>query len=101
MTTTIILLIVTFILNLIDYWQTIYGTHLFGIGIELNPIGRFLLTHNYVWVGKLIAVPLALIGLGLIIKSERKHIWAAYLLVIWFLIIVINNFIVLYQLGVI
>lgn len=97
----IILLILIFALHIIDYFQTMYTISIYGIGVEANPIARFLIENNLGWAGKFIAVPIILTGLGFIIKYENKQIWAVYVLLAWSLAIVINNFIVMAQMGII
>ena len=86
-------LILIYILNLIDYWQTMYVVRLCGIGAELNPIGRFLLENNCGWVVKLIVAPILLATMGIIIRTERKWSWAAYFMLILYALVVSSNFI--------
>lgn len=94
----VVLLIVICILNCIDYWQTIHATQLFGLGVEANPIARFMFENNCEWI-KLLIVPIALIGLWTIIKTDKRFIWTIYALLIFYAQVVINNFIVLFNLG--
>ena len=96
----IILLTTIYILNLIDYQQTLYAVQQFGFSIELNPVGRWLLENDCAWIAKLIVVPIALIVLGIFVKPDKKLIIFPYLLLIFYIFIVINNFIVLSQMGV-
>lgn len=96
---TLILLVAIYVLNLIDYGQTVYAIHLAGLQVEANPIGRFLFENNYEWVAKFIVLPLLLIALGLIIKTDKRFIWGAWWLLIHFTIVVIHNFIVLIQMN--
>ena len=91
-------LILIYILNLIDYFQTIYAVQLVGIGIELNPIARFLLENNYGRIAKFIVVLIALTIMGITIRIERRMSWAAYVLLVFYICIVINNFVVLLRL---
>ena len=100
MIVTIILLVATYILNLIDCAQTVYAIQLFGIGIEANPIARFMFEHNCALVVKLVAVPIALAVMGLIIRIDKRFIWAAYCVLIFYVYIVVHNFAVLFQMGV-
>lgn len=93
-----IALIITYILNIIDYFQTMYAIQLFGIGVELNPIARFLLLNGYGWMAKFIVVPIMLTIMSIIIRAERKMSWAAYVSLIYYICIVINNFVVLSRL---
>ena len=68
MTIPIVLLSLIYILNLIDYFQTVYLTSLFGIGVEINPIAAFLITNGYWDIVKLLIIPLLLIAMWLIIR---------------------------------
>ena len=95
MTIEIILLILIYILNIIDYFQTVYAIQLFGIGVEINPIGRFMLSNNCAWVFKFIGVALILAAIGFIIKYDKRQKWAVYFLFIFYLLLIIHNFIML------
>jgi hypothetical protein len=88
----IILLIATYLLNLIDYQQTIYAVNLFGLGVELNPIGCFMLANNWAGLFKIVIMPIMLAIVGFIVKLDRKQVWAVCFLFIWFLCVVIHNF---------
>jgi hypothetical protein len=100
MTITIISLVAIFLLNLIDCAQTVYAINLFGIGIEANPIARFLFEHNCALEVKLVMIPIALVVMGFIIKSDKRFAWTPYCLLAWYIYIVVHNFVVLAQLGV-
>ncbi|MEE1084289.1 MAG: DUF5658 family protein [Paludibacteraceae bacterium] len=95
----IISLVIIYILNIIDYFQTIYAVSLAGIGVEANPIGRIMLESGYGWIVKLIVVPIVLIILGATINTARKQSWVVYLLLVFDFVVIINNFIVLSKLG--
>jgi hypothetical protein len=100
MTKIIILLIITYLLNLIDCAQTLHVVQLFGIGVEANPIARFMFEHNCALMPKLVVVPIALTLMGIIIRIDKRFIWAAYCLLIFYVYIVVHNFAVLFQMGV-
>ena len=91
-------LVVLYILNLIDYVQTIYAVQLYGLGVEANPLARILLKGEYAWVLKLILAPLAIMAIAYVVKIDKRWTWVLYLLVIFYLVIVINNFAVLLRL---
>lgn len=93
MTKVIVSLVATYILNIVDYLQTIYAVRLCGTGVELNPIGRFLLENNCGWVVKIIVAPILLATMGIIIRTERKWSWAAYFMLILYALVVASNFI--------
>ena len=89
---TTISLILVYILNLIDYWQTMYAVRLCGIGAELNPIGRFLLGNNCGWVVKFIIMPILLMIVGILVRTDRKMAWVVYAALVWYIAIVAHNF---------
>ena len=96
----IILLITIFILNIVDYFQTIQAIQVVGLGVEANPIARYLFQNNLALIMKLIVVPLVLMLMGfVIIRLENRLVWSIYFLLIFYIWIVTHNFIVLIQLG--
>lgn len=89
---TTIFLIAIYILNLIDYWQTMYAVRLYGIGVEINPIARFLLENNCGWVVKFIIMPILLTIVGILVRTDRKMAWVVYAALVWYIAIVAHNF---------
>lgn len=92
-------LIITYILNIIDYLFTAYWVHKFGIEIEANPFGRWLFSHNVAWVYKIIFVGILflVIGLGYWFTKSRLVLWgmrvmlgAFALLTVYHIVIVLN-----------
>jgi hypothetical protein len=100
MTLVIVLLSIVYILNIIDYFQTIYAVGLCGIGVEANPIGRFFLENNSAWIMKFIFVPIILTAIGIIVRIDKKQIWAVYLILVMYFALVMHNFIMLSRMGV-
>lgn len=100
MITTIVLLIATYFLNIVDYIQTAYGIQQLGLGVELNPLMRFCFEHNCALLVKLI-VPLLLVLLtGFItIKIEPRFICVALCALVLYVLVVWHNFIQLAQAG--
>lgn len=97
-------LIIIYILNLIDYWQTMTAVQFFGIGVEANPIARILINSGYGWFAKIVIVPILLSLLGFVIYKQEIKIYqkiqsmTIYVMLIYYIIVVINNFIVLSRL---
>ena len=56
-------LIVIYVLNIIDLIATMLLVKRFGIQIEGNPIGKWLIETNLVWFVKIFIVGVALLGL--------------------------------------
>lgn len=100
MTIIIILLIVTYILNLIDYAQTIYVVQIFGTCVEVNPIGRFLLENNLVGICKIVLAPILLSLMGWILKDNEDMDWAAYVVFVAYIAVVLHNFVEFIQMGI-
>lgn len=95
----IILSIAICCLNLIDCIQTVYAVQLFGIGIESNPIARFMFEHNCAVPMKLIVVPTLLAVMGVITNRDKRFIWALYCILALYAYVVTHNFAVLFQMG--
>ena len=95
----ILLMAVLYILNSIDYCQTMYAIQYFGLGVEANPVARFLFEHNCGGLVKLVGFPILLAGIGVLIHFDKKQKWALYVLLVVLCVVVINNFIVLCKLG--
>ena len=101
MTRTIILLVITYLLNVVDYFQTTYAVSEFGLDVEANPIARYLLTTDHATLIKLLLPAILLMLLGIIVRVDKRCAWFAYAAFTLNLVVVINNFIVLFKLGVI
>lgn len=90
---TVNLLLATYILNIIDYVQTMYAVQIFGVGVELNPIGRFCLEYNYAPFLKFIVMFLILSFIGfIVIKIESKFVYVPCVLAVWYVVVVWHNF---------
>jgi hypothetical protein len=82
-------LIISYILNIIDYIFTTHWVRKFGIEIEANPFGRWMYSHNVAWVFKIFIVGGLLAVLGYFIKRYPNIAWIAYIpLVVYGLIAV-------------
>ena len=97
---TIILLIATYFLNLVDYVQTAYGIQNFGIGIELNPLIRFCFEHDIALQVKLIVPLILMLITGFItIKIEPHFIYVAWCEMVMIALVVLHNFCQLDKMG--
>lgn len=65
-------LIITYIFNLIDLIVTMYLISLFGLSIEANPIGRWLIQTNLVYPFKIGVVGGLLLAIGLLSNYNPK-----------------------------
>ena len=96
----IILLVIIFILNIIDYFQTIYGVKHIGLEVESNPIARFLLKHNLGWIPKFILVPASLIIMGILANIYKWTLWFILTLFGLYAYMVIYNFVMMHRAGI-
>lgn len=99
MITVLILLIATYILNLIDYAQTIYAISYCGLGVEYNPIARFFFDVGCAGEIKLIVFPIILVIIGILVKLSRSGAWMIYVLFIVYFLLILHNFAMLMQMG--
>jgi hypothetical protein len=65
-------LAITYIFNLIDLIATMYLVSLFGLSVEGNPIGRWLIRTNLVYLFKIGLVGGLLLAIGLLGKTNKK-----------------------------
>lgn len=84
-------LLIAYILNIIDYLFTAHWVNKFGIDTELNPIGRWMFSHNVAWVFKILIVGGLFAVLGYFIKQYPKYAWTA------FIPLVVYGFVVMYH----
>ena len=65
-------LIITYALNIIDLIATMYLVNLFGLSIESNPIGRWLIETGIVYPFKIGFVAVLLLAIGLLCSKYQK-----------------------------
>jgi hypothetical protein len=94
-------LILIYILNVIDYYETIYLIQNCGIDGELNPVMRFLVENDYAWGIKIIGVAILMIiyAIILIIGKDKKHMWGAYVLLTAYSVTVLSNLYFIWRAG--
>ena len=89
-------LIIAYLLNLFDLYRTTVLVEKYGIGIEANPIGRWLFINHHAFQVKVLGVGVAMLTLYYLITLKPEWEWTSwlilaiyYLLAIYHLIIVI------------
>lgn len=98
--TTIIVLLVTYFLNFVDYLQTICMVQNLGIEAELNPTVRFWYENNCMLPAKLIIGLVVVVLIGFItIKLEPRYICMAFGVCTVFVLVVWHNFAQLMKAG--
>ena len=89
-------LIITYIFNLIDLIATMYLVSLFGLSVEGNPIGRWLIRTNLVYPFKIGVVGGLLLAIGLLGEKNRGMTdVCSWILLIIFLGLTIYHFVIL------
>lgn len=96
---TIILLITIYILNVIDYLETLHLIQHFGTAVEGNLIMRYVFENDYALVAKLIVPAILLFVCGIIIKKDKACICAPCVAFAFYLYLVIHNFALIVQAG--
>ena len=94
-----ILSAVIFLLNIVDHVQTAYAIQLFGFDVESNPLARHMYERGYMPLMKIVLCAIMLHILHAALKVNKHIIWLFYLVTVFFIGLVVNNFIVLYDLG--
>jgi hypothetical protein len=76
------MLILTYLLNIIDYLFTLYWVRKFGIEIEGNPIGRWMFSHNIAWLFKIVLNGVLLGAVGWYIHRHPEDGYLAWICLI-------------------
>ena len=92
------ILIITYILNVIDYIFTSHWINLFGLSAEANPIGRWMFEHNVVWVFKIFVVGFFLALIGVLIKNRPRYAWIPFIPLLVYGVIVLYHIIIYFSL---
>ena len=89
-------LAITYIFNLIDLIATMYLVSLFGLSVEGNPIGRWLIRTNLVYPFKIGVVGGLLLAIGFLSEKNRGMTdVCSWILLIIFLGLTIYHFVIL------
>lgn len=85
-----LILIITYILNVIDYLETLYLIQHYGIAVEGNPIMRYLIENDCAWA-KLIVPAVLLIVCGIIAHKDRAFLKPITVATAVYAFIVVHN----------
>ena len=88
-------LILTYIFNIIDLIVTMYLVRLFGLSIEGNPIGRWIIKTNLQYFMKIVVVGVLLLGIGKLSKGNNLINICSWILFIVYMLLIIYHGIVL------
>lgn len=83
-------LAITYFLNLIDLIATLYLVSLFGLDIEANPVGRWLIETNLVYFVKIVVVGLIFVA---VYKSRIGNV-CSWVLLIAFVLLTVYHLVV-------
>lgn len=95
----IINLILAYILNIIDYIFTLVWVKKYGIEIEANPIGRWMLENNIAWVFKIFVIGGLFALLGYLLHCYTKYAWVGYIPLVVYGFIVIYHIVILIKIS--
>ena len=84
-------LIVIYVLNIIDLIATMLLVKRFGLEIEGNPIGKWLIETNLVWFVKIIIVGVALFGLYRLQGIKTAHTASTVILVVYSILVIYHG----------
>ena len=84
-------LIVIYTLNIIDLIATMLLVKRFGIQIEGNPIGKWLIETNLVWFVKIVIVGAALLGLYKLQEIKIAHTASTVILVVYSILVIYHG----------
>ena len=87
------MLIITYLLNIIDYLFTLYWVRKYGIEIEGNPIGRWMFSNNIAWLFKIVLNGVLLGAVGWYVHLRPERGWIAWIC------LCVYGVIVLYHIG--
>ena len=87
-------LMLVYLLNVFDLIATTLWVIFFGLGIEANPIARWMYETNIIYVVKTIGVSVGLCILNSYLPANKKWMWVSWLLIfVYFGIAVYHCFI--------
>lgn len=90
-----ITLIITYLLNLFDLFCTMLWVNRFGIEVEANPIGRYLIQNGGVYFVKIVVVAVALYVLYRCTRYAPKLKWICWILLAVYSILAVYHLILI------
>lgn len=84
-------LIVIYTLNIIDLIATMILAKRFGLEIEGNSIGKWLIETNLVWFVKIVIVGAALLGLYKLQEIKIAHTASTVILVVYSILVIYHG----------
>ena len=87
--------LITYALSLFDLLCTYRLYYLYGIEIEGNPIGRYLLSSNLAIPVKVLGIGAALFALYACIKRYPQYKWTSWLVLAVYAVLAVYHIIIL------
>ena len=84
-------LIITYLLNLFDLYCTMQLVNRYGISIEANPIGRWLIYTNLAIPVKVFGMGAAMFALYVCIKINPRGAWISWLVLGVYAVLAVYN----------
>ena len=84
-------LILTYIFNIIDLIITMYLVRLFGLSIEGNPIGRWLIKINLQYFVKIVVIGALLLEIGKLSKGNNLINICSWILFVVYMLLIIYH----------
>ena len=84
-------LILTYIFNIIDLIITMYLVRLFGLSIEGNPIGRWLIKTNLQYFVKIVIIGALLLEIGKLSKANNLVNICSWILFVAYTLLIIYH----------
>ena len=78
------MILLTYILNIIDYASTLYWVRSYGLDTELNPIGRWMFEQNVAWLFKIVIIGVLLGAVGWYTHRHPEAAYLAWIPLIWY-----------------
>ena len=88
-------LIITFVLNIADYLFTLYFVHLYGLEIEANPIGRWLLKKPCRGIVFKVLGIAALLAVLYVFRSHKIAVIGSWIVMVAYAALVIYHIVLL------
>lgn len=92
-----VFLFLAYILNVIDYFFTLYWIDNYGLDIESNPIGRWMFENDLAGFIKIIVVGILFFILALLSRKSKKAIKSGYLIFgVYTTVVIYHTFLAFY-----
>lgn len=93
----VVFLVLAYLLNLVDYFFTLYWINNYGLDVESNPIERWMFENDLAGFIKIIVVGILFFILALLTKKSKKAIKSGYLIFgVYTVVVIYHTFMAFY-----